>query len=78
MGDAIHGAVGLGFGGEVVVGGDEVFREARFPGEGSGMEFGLVEREGPVHRGKIEPVVGPAEEFLRVGVDELGEKDPVE
>lgn len=77
MGDAVHCAVGFRFGGEIVVACDEIFGKAGFPGKGSGLMFGLLEREGPVHRSQIEPVVGPAEEFLRIGIDELGEKDPV-
>ena len=78
MGDSVHGAVGFGFGGELVVGGDEVFGKAGFPREGAIGLFGFVDGEGPVHGGEVEPVIGPGEELLRVGVDELGEEDPIE
>ena len=77
MGDAIHGAVGLGFAGEFVVGGDEVFGKAGFPGKGTLVAFGFGKGKGPVHGGEVEPMVGPAKELLRVGIDKLREEDPV-
>lgn len=78
MAHAIHGAVGFFFAGESVLFGDEVFRKACFPGEGAFFLLGLLDRKGPVHGGEVEPMIRPAEQLLRIGVDQLREKDSVE
>ncbi len=78
MGDSVHGSMGLSLAGQFVLRGDQVFGYACFPRKWTLFLPRFIHGERPIHRGEVEPVVRPIQQLLRIGVDELGEKDSVE
>ena len=75
--DAVHGAVGRGFGRECVGCGYFVFGKAGFPGKAFRIFSAMAHPLGPIHRSQVKPVIRPVELLLKIGIDELREKDAV-
>ncbi len=73
----IHGPVGLFFFRQAILCGNLIFRNTRHPWQRPLVLCRLFHCNGPIHGSEIKPVVRPAQELLRIGIDELGEKNSV-